>query len=104
MRRLTSPVTRHDTILAMARDDWSQRTHDAKPPARRQPLAGELVDEFSIGDIAWRVELRTVRDVGVEAQILERDELRAGRLFPFREQAVEWARVQRREIEAGRFD
>jgi hypothetical protein len=88
----------------MPHDDWSQRTHDAKPRPLRQPVPGERVDEFTVGGVVWRIELRAVRDVGVEAQILERDELRAGRLFPFREQAVAWGKGQRRMIEAGSFD
>jgi hypothetical protein len=70
------------------------------PPPPRQPVPGELLFEFNAGDALWRCELRCVRDIGVQAQFFCRDEFRTGRLWPFREEAIAWARRERRSIEA----
>ena len=84
--------------------DERQTSGYRSPPRRTERRRGDLVDTFTIGDTSWSVELFARRDVGVEAQLFEGDELRVGRLWAFREQAIEWARRQRREIEAGRFE
>jgi hypothetical protein len=77
----------------MSDSDWM--LHNAKPRPKRQPAPGELLFAFEADGAAWRCELRTVRDIGVEAQFYCGGEFRSGRLWPFREQAIEWAKRER---------
>ncbi len=82
---------------AMTDNDWM--LHNAKPRPARQPKPGEVLFRFVVANVEWRCELRTVKDIGVEAQFYCGDEFRTGRLWPFREQAIEWAKRERRHIE-----
>jgi len=78
-----------------------EKPWNAKPGPPRQPAPGELLFAFTAGGVAWRCELRVVRDIGVEAQFFCGDEFRSGRFWPFREEAIEWARRERAHIERG---
>ena len=47
------------------------------------------------GDVTWSAELHYHGEYGVEAQILRNGELRIGRRFPLKEQAVQWAEAEK---------
>lgn len=70
------------------------------PP--RQPVPGELLEAFTVEKTgrSYRIELRGRGVHGVEAQILHEGDLLIARLWPTRERAIQWARAQRRSIEA----
>jgi hypothetical protein len=87
------------------------------PPPERQPQPGELLFEFHVEATHrfFRCELRDHGEWGIEAQILEApNELRVGqrfmdaytdgRLFSAREQAIQWARLVRGDLERGRYE
>jgi len=38
------------------------------PPRRTERKRGELLFDFVVGDVRWYCELRTVRNISVEAQ------------------------------------
>jgi hypothetical protein len=49
-------------------------------------------------DVTWSAELRYHGEYGVEAQILRNGELRIGRRFPLKEQAVRWAEAEKAHV------
>jgi hypothetical protein len=50
------------------------------------------------GDVTWSAELRYHGEYGVEAQILRNGELRIGRRFPLKEQAVRRAEAEKAHV------
>ena len=50
------------------------------------------------GDVTWSAGLRYHGEYGVEAQILRNGELRIGRRFPLKEQAIRWAEGERAHV------
>lgn len=82
----------------------SQMSGYRPPPRRTERNRGELLFQFDVGATSWSCELRTVNNIGVEAQFFCGEDFRAGRLWPFREEAIEWARRERAQIESSPDD
>ena len=74
-------------------DDSLLWTH--KPAPRCRPRPGEPLWSVQKGDVTWSAELRYHGEYGVEAQILRNGELRIGRRFLLKEQAVRWAEEEK---------
>lgn len=61
---------------------------------------GQLLWAFRKGLCTWRCELR-YSEYGVEAQMLEDGELIIGRRFDTRELAIQWAELEKEELQKG---
>ena len=77
-------------------DDSLLWTH--KPAPRCRPRPGEPLWSVRKGDVTWSAELRYHDEYRVEAQILRNGELRIGRRFPLKEQAVRWAEAEKTHV------
>jgi hypothetical protein len=75
--------------------------HDAPTPAPAAPRGpGELLWSLRKDHRQIDCELRTHGTYGVEVQLLREREFYAGRMFPTREIALQWAEEERQAIEA----
>ena len=52
------------------------------------------------GDVTWSAESRYHGEYGVEAQILQNDDLTIARTFMLRDPAVRWAKSERDRLES----
>lgn len=88
-------------------DDQPFYAPDLRPLPPRQPVPGELVEEFLVGHDRWRIELREHGQWGVEAQLLKNEEFFASRTFaPWldpsrtpRAMAIAWAAEERKDLQ-----
>jgi hypothetical protein len=65
----------------------------------REPAAGELQWTLTKDGRRFTCELRSHGKYGWACQFLEGEEFVAGRKFPMRSQAIEWANAEREEHE-----
>ena len=72
-------------------------TPKLKSPAR-EPQPREQLFEFSVGPDRHLCELCDHGDAGTEAQFYKNGELIMGRRFDSREEAIQWAAVERAAI------
>lgn len=89
-------------------DDIPFYAQHQPPPPPRQPQPGELLFEFHVAatHTFWRVELRDHGAYGVEAQFLDRIDIRIARTFRQdmdptrtpREMAIAWAEEERKVV------
>ncbi len=68
------------------------------------PRPAEPLWEFRKDHVTYACELRYHGEWGVEAQLLHDGDLRISRMWQTRALAVEWAKAERRDIEAGLYD
>ena len=79
------------------RDDERLWTH--KPPPPTTPRPGEKVWTLLKGTRVAECELRYHGEFGVEAQFYRDGEFSSGRRFDLKAQAVQWAELERVELE-----
>ena len=89
---VTQPVRGRRRLTAMS-DDSLLWTH--RPAPRCRPRPGEPLWSVRRDGVTWSAELRYHGEYGVEAQILRNGELRMGRRFPLKEQAIRWAEEEK---------
>jgi hypothetical protein len=77
-------------------EEWYSPSH--KLP-ERIPRPGEGIWQVRHNHALWSCELRDHSPWGVEAQILRDNELVIGRRFDTRELAIQWAELERCDIE-----
>ena len=69
-----------------------------RPPPRKQ-RPGEPLWSVRVNGATWEAELRYHGEYGVEAQIFKQGEFLIGRRFDTRELAIQWAKLERAELE-----
>jgi hypothetical protein len=72
---------------------------NANQPSSRNTTAGEVQWTLTKDGRRFTCRLRSHGKYGWECQFLEGEELIAGRRFPMRAQALEWANLEREEHE-----
>jgi hypothetical protein len=87
-----------DTLDVIMADD-PLYSPNAKPPPSQNTTAGEVQWTLTKDGRRFTCKLRSHGKYGWECQFLEGEEFVAGRRFPMRAQALEWANLEREEHE-----
>ena len=77
---------------------------NAPPPSKAKPRPGELIWTLKNGSRVASCELRYHGEYGVETQFFRDGDFIAGRRFDLRGQALQWAQLERQDLEQEGLD